>query len=144
MKKFLFLMIAAAAFVFMAVDIMNYKSQPLYINGEKEGYRESYNNKNNMEIARQIAAFANAKRVAVIGDKKGVLIGIALPGGTGGRGEIRERAEKTAKKFYPSGKILVEIQTEKAEKIFELASYLEKGIPDKILKSRATYLLQSN
>lgn len=144
MKKFLFLIIALAAFSYLAFDIMNYKSEPYLMSGEENGYRESYNNQENMTLARNIAVLSGARRVAVIGDKKGVLVGIALPSGTGERGKIRELSEMAAKRVYPKAKIMVEIQTEKAEKIFNLASYLEKGIPDEILKSRATYLLQSD
>ncbi len=144
MKKILFSIIAVLAFALMTVDIMNYKSESTSITGETDGYKESYNNKINMKLARLIAAGSSAKRVAVIGGKDGVLIGIALPSGMGGRSRIRENAEKMAEEYYPKAKIVVEIQTEKADKIFNLASYLEKGIPDEILKSGITYLLQTD
>lgn len=144
MKKFLFAVISFAAFFIMAVDVMSYESGISPTTGEGEGYRESYNNEDNMTLARNIAARTSATRVAVIGDKKGVLIGIGVKSGTGGRSALRETAEEMAKKYYPKAKIIVEIQTETAEKIFNLASYMEKGIPDEILKSRITYLLENN
>ncbi len=143
MKKFLFSVICAAAFFIMALDIMNYKSEPI-LSQEENGYRESFNSEANMKMARAIAYQSEAKRVAVIGGKDGVLIGISLPSGVGNRSKIREEAEKTAKKQYPKSKIVVEIQTDKAEDIISLASYLEKGIPHKILKLRERYLLKTH
>ena len=142
MKKFFFAIICEVAFVLMTIDILSYKSEPpAAAFKETEDYRESYNSEKNISIARNIAAMTEAKRVAVIGNDEGVLIGIALKSGTGGRSALREKAESLAKEYYPKGKIVIEIQTDKAEKIFSLASYLEKGIPEKVLSMRISYLL---
>ncbi len=143
MKKFLFLTVSAAAFFLMSLDIM-YKPASMTQTREKIGYTESFNSEKNIELARQIGIISTAREVAVLGNGDGVLIGISLPSGTANRSEIREKAEKMAQKVYPKAKISVEIQTERAEKIISLANYLGKGIPDEILNSRMTYLLQSD
>ena len=142
MKKFLFGIICVLAFAFMAYDIGDYEAEAPILASEDKGYRESFNSPENMHLARRIAAMTTAERVAVIGNEDGVLIGIALKPGTGNRSALRGSAEKLAKKYYKDEKIIIEIQNDKSEKIFSLASYLEKGIPENILSQRISYLLE--
>ncbi len=142
MKKFLFLALSLAAFLVMGANIAKTsKIEPS--NERKEDYRESWSDEENMRVARLIAAKTSPERVAVIGDENGVLIAIGIRAGEGKRSEIRAAAEEIAKEYF-KGKIVVEVQSEKAEKIFSLASKLESGIPNRILKSRALYLLESD
>lgn len=142
MKKFLFLALSLAAFLVMGANIAKTsRNEPS--KERKEDYRESFNDEENMRVARLIAAKTSPERVAVIGDKNGVLIAIGVRAGEGKRSEIRAAAEEIAKEYF-NGKIVVEVQSEKAEKIFSLASKLESGIPNRILKSRALYLLESD
>lgn len=144
MKKFLFAIICIAAFSVMAADILNYKSTANFSGSEKTDYREIYNNEINMKAAREIASITNANRVAVAGDKRNVLAGISVKYGSGNRRTLREKAEKIIKKYYPKAKISVEIQTEKAEKLFEAADYMGKGLPSGVLSSRIRYLMESD
>lgn len=144
MKKFLFGIICVAAFSFMTLDILNYKSAPNFSGNENPGYREIYNNEINMKAAREIASITDANRVAVAGDRGKVLAGISVKYGSGNRRALRKKTEKIIKRYYPKAEISVEIQTEKAEKLFETADYMGKGLPSSVLSSRIRYLMESD
>lgn len=144
MKKILFAIVCVLAFFLMTVNIINYKSDARLLKNAEGDYKESYNDEKNMYIARKIAAMSETKRVAVVETYDGVLIGIALKAGTGGRNLLHASAKAAAEKYYPNSKIQIEIQTQKAEDIFNLAACLERGIPESVLSSRIRYLLKTD
>ncbi len=142
MKKFLFGTICVLSFVLMVLNLGNYKKDSTNSGKNEQGYRESFNDEEKIYIARSIAAMTHAERVAVIENENGVLVGIALKSGTGNRSALRKNAEELMENHYKNKKIVIEIQSDKSEKIFSLASYLEKGIPENILSARISYLLE--
>ncbi len=131
MKKFLFLLILIVSFTVMFVDIIGGESVETYSKAESGEYREAFNNKTNMEIARAVTQMAETERVAVVGNKEQILVGILLKPGVGDRNKLRKNIENAVKEEYKKAKIIIEIETEKTQEIFDLAETLDKGASGK-------------
>ena len=112
MKKFLFLLIIVVSFAIMFVDIIGGESGKTYSKVEAGEYREAFNNKTNMEIARAVTQMAETEKVAVVGNKEQILVGILLKPGVGDRNKIRKNIEKAVREEYRKAKIVIEIEEE--------------------------------
>lgn len=142
MKKILFAIVAILSLGLTIYNILT-EDVPSYTEENKNEIREIYNDETNMRLSRSIAAMTEAKSVAVIGNREGILIGISLKSGTSGRKALYEKAKNAAEKEYPKTKILIEIDTEKTDKILNLAINMGKGIPRDFLVARMSYLLEN-
>ena len=142
MKKILFAIVSILSLGLTIYNILT-EDIPSATEENKNEIREIYNDETNMRLSRSIAAMTEAKSVAVIGNGEGVLIGISLKSGTGGRKALYEKAKAAVEKEYPKSKILIEIDTEKTDKILNLAANMGKGIPRDFLIARMSYLLEN-
>ena len=142
MKKILFAIVAMLSLGLTIYNILT-EDVPSCTEENKNEIREIYNDETNMRLSRSIAAMADVKSVAVIGNRKGILIGISLKPGTSGRNSLYEKVKNAAEKEYPKTKILIEIDTEKTDKILNLAINMGKGIPRDFLVARMSYLMEN-
>ena len=95
-----------------------------------------------MEIARAVTTMAETEKVAVIGNKEQILVGILLKPGVGERNKLRQNIENAVKEEYKNAKIVIEIETEKTQEIFDLAETLDKGASGKTMERKFQSLME--
>ena len=132
MKKVVFGFVCVLCFSVMLYNISG-ENRKIIINDTGD-FKESFNSPDNIYLARKIGEKTNAKEVAVVGDEKGIAVGISLEKGTKNRSTIKKIAEEILREKYPDASIKVEVQTAKTEEILGLAENIEKGESGKSLK----------
>ncbi len=141
MKKIIFIIITIFAFLLMVYNISEQEREFSFKSESGNEYREQYNNEKNLNIARKIAVLCDAEKVAVVGDKQNVIVGIMLKNKSKDIKVMKKQAEKITRESYKFAKIRVEIETEKTDRIMEIAENIKIGIPDKILINKMKNLI---
>ena len=107
MKKIVFIFLTVIAFSVMAYNISGQEEEISFKSESGNEYKEQYNNEVNINIARKIAVMADAEKIAVVGDRRKVLVGIILKNDREDKENLIKQAEKITREEYKFAKISV-------------------------------------
>lgn len=143
MKKIVFIFLTVIAFSVMAYNISGQEEEISFKSESGNEYKEQYNNEVNINIARKIAVMADAEKIAVVGDRRNVLVGIILKNDREDKENLIKQAEKITREEYKFAKISVEIGNDKTDKILEIAENIQLGMSENILKNKMKKIMDN-
>ena len=143
MKKIVFIFLTVIAFSVMAYNISSQEEEISFKSESGNEYKEQYNNEVNINIARKIAVMADAEKIAVVGDRRKVLVGIILKNDREDKENLIKQAEKITREEYKFAKISVEIGNDKTDKILEIAENIQLGMSENILKNKMKKIMDN-